>query len=361
MSDASTDTASGARTEPTSTAPSVKESAPAPPTGPVKTPFLAPYDGIKPPAPAKLTSEQETKYDNVLKTVSSWKEIPDTLEKNSKLSPITDDERMFLTRECLLRYLRATKWNAAEASKRLMNTLTWRRDYGVDKHTADYISPENETGKQVIAGYDNDARPCLYLNPAKQNTKKSDRQIQHLVFMLERVIDMMVPGQDTTALLINFKESTSGSNPSVGQGRQTLHILQTHYPERLGRAFVINIPWPVWTFFKLISPFIDPLTREKLKFNEGIRQYVPPAQLLTTHGGDAQFEYDHSIYWPTLNKIAAERRAAYRERWVKAGRRVGEHETYLRGGDEPCLVEIEKAKVAPAPPAAEPLTNIVSA
>lgn len=84
------------------------------------------------------------------------------------------------------------------------------------------------------------ARPCLYLNPAKQNTKKSDKQIQHLVFMLERVIDLMVPGQETLSLLVNFKESGSGSNPSVGQGRQTLNILQTHYPERLGRALVIN-------------------------------------------------------------------------------------------------------------------------
>lgn len=147
---------------------------------------------------------------------------------------------MWLTRECLLRYLRATKWNAAEAPKRLLGTLIWRREYGLAKHTASYISPENETGKQVILGYDIAARPCLYLNPAKQNTKKSERQIQHLVFMLERVIDLMIPGQETLSLLVNFKESSSGSNPSVGQGRQTLNILQTHYPERLGRALVIN-------------------------------------------------------------------------------------------------------------------------
>lgn len=58
--------------------------------------------------------------------------------------------------------------------------------------------------------------------------------------MLERVIDLMVPGQETLSLLVNFKESSAGNNPSVGQGRQVLSILQTHYPERLGRALVIN-------------------------------------------------------------------------------------------------------------------------
>lgn len=143
---------------------------------------------------------------------------------------------MWLTRECLLRYLRATKWNTADAATRLLGTLTWRREYGVEKLDAEYISPENATGKQVIMGYDNVARPCLYLIPANQNTKESERQVQHLVFMLERTIDLMPPGQETLALLVN----STGSTVNIGQGRAVLNILQTHYPERLGRALVIK-------------------------------------------------------------------------------------------------------------------------
>lgn len=211
-----------------------------PASAPIRTPFIEPLETSKPaPAPV-LTPDQQAKYNSLLHTVSAWTEVPTTSAANSPKAPVTDDERMWLTRECLLRYLRATKWNAAEAPKRLLGTLTWRREYGLASHTASYISPENETGKQVILGYDIAARPCLYLNPGKQNTKKSDRQIQHLVFMIERVIDLMVPGQETLSLLVNFKESSNGSNPSVGQGRQTLSILQMHYPERLGRALVIN-------------------------------------------------------------------------------------------------------------------------
>lgn len=92
------------------------------------------------------------------------------------------------------------------------------------------------------------------------------------------------------------------------------------------------VPWAVSGFFKIITPFIDPLTREKVKFNEDLRKHVPPEQLWTTMGGDVQFEYDHSIYWPAMNKLAAERREAYRERWIRAGKRVGESEEYLKGG-----------------------------
>jgi hypothetical protein len=208
--------------------------------GLIKKPFPKALDSAKPTPPAELTGDQKSKYDALLKIASEWKEVPTLSAKNAPSAPITDGERMFLTRECLLRYLRATKWNMLEASKRLLATLTWRREYGVEEHTADYISIENETGKQVLLGYDNNGRPCLYLNPSKQNTEHSPRQIEHLVFMLERTIDLMGPGQETLSLLVNFKETRSGQNATIGQGRQTLYILQNHYPERLGRALVIN-------------------------------------------------------------------------------------------------------------------------
>jgi len=207
--------------------------------GPLKTPIVDPIDSAKPTAAPELTADQQNKYESLLETVKSWKEIPST---KGKEGPITENEIMWLTRECLLRYLRATKWSTADAAKRLLGTLTWRREYGVEDFTGDHISPENETGKQIILGFDIEARPCHYLNPGRQNTEPSPRQVQHLVFMVERVIDLMVPGQETLALLINFKSSKSRSNtaPGIGQGREVLNILQTHYPERLGRALIIN-------------------------------------------------------------------------------------------------------------------------
>ena len=93
----------------------------------------------------------------------------------------------------------------------------------------------------------------------------------------------------------------------------------------------------IWGFFKLITPFIDPLTREKLKFNEDMARHVPPSQLLKQNGGEVEFEYDHSIYWPALIKLAKSRRVASRARWEEAGKQVGESEDYLRGGSQPSL------------------------
>lgn len=308
----------------------------------VNTPLAKPLEDAKPLARPPPTADQLKKYETLLASVSNWTEIPDSSAKGAKKSPIREYERMFLTRECLFRYLRATTWKVDQAETRLLNTLIWRREYGTDSFTADYISIENETGKQVVLGWDIHGRPVCYLRPSKQNTEKSDRQIEHLVYMLERTIDLMPPGQETLALLINFAETKSGQGATVAQGRQTLNILQNHYPERLGRALVGNVPWVIWGFFKMITPFIDPVTKEKIKFNEDFSKYVPRDQLMKDANGNVNFQYDHAAYWPALNKLSEMKRNAYRERWAAAGKRIGEYELYLRGGDQKPVVEVEK-------------------
>lgn len=92
------------------------------------------------------------------------------------------------------------------------------------------------------------------------------------------------------------------------------------------------VPFMVWGFFKLITPFIDPITREKIKYNEDMSQYVPKDQLWKEFGGDADFEYDHATYWPALTKQCEERRAERKEKWELGGKHIGEFEDYLAGG-----------------------------
>lgn len=298
------------------------------------------------PQPVKLTQEQQEKYNTILKHFQDPTLLVYTTEKDpSAKTPISEIERSWLTKECFLRYLRATKWVVSDCIKRIEGSLAWRREFGItgenDVLTPDLLSEENESGKEVILGYENDARPILYLKPGRQNTKTSFRQVQHLVYMLERVIDYMPPGQDSLALLIDFKqyddfEGTQQSSkiPPIGVGRQVLHILQTHYPERLGKSLLTNIPWLGWTFLKLIHPFIDPLTREKLVFDEPFPNYVPMDQLDKTYGGHVDFTYNHQVYWPKMCEIAEAKRDHYQQRFQKFGAIVGLSERDLRGDDE---------------------------
>ncbi|KAL7922498.1 CRAL-TRIO domain-containing protein [Trichoderma austrokoningii] len=303
---------------------------------PRKTPIAAPTPEAKPLPRPDLTPEQQTKYEALLEKAKAFDEIKCDKEKD-KSGPLTNREFAWLTRDCLLRYLRATKWSVDDAAKRLLATLAWRREYGIDDFSPEHISPEQETGKQIILGFDRQGRPCQYLNPGRQNTDSSPRQIQHLFYMVERVVDMMPPGVEMLSLMINFKPSKQRQNTSVpvSTAREVLHILQNHYPERLGKALIINVPWLVNGFFKIITPFIDPVTREKLKFNEDMKQYVPAEQLWSSDwNGDLDFEYDHETYWPALNDMCEQKRQQKLVRWAAAGKAVGESEEYLSGGTD---------------------------
>lgn len=74
----------------------------------------------------------------------------------------------------------------------------------------------------------------------------------------------MPPGQESLVIIVDYKSTTLRTNPSIGIARKVLTILQQHYVETLGRAIVVNLPMLLNFFYKGISPFLDPVTRDKV-------------------------------------------------------------------------------------------------
>ena len=85
---------------------------------------------------------------------------------------------------------------------------------------------------------------------------------------------------------------------------------------------------------KIIHPFIDPLTREKLVFDQPFINYVPKEQLDKDFEGLVNFEYDHKKYWDVMMKISQDKKHQYFERFEKFGGIVGLSEVDLRGNNE---------------------------
>lgn len=77
-----------------------------------------------------------------------------------------------------------------------------------------------------------------------------------------------------------------------------LNIFQSHYPERLGYALILNVPFLLNAFFKLVSPFIDPATRAKMIFNpQAVKDGYFAADAITKPwGGEKEFVWDHDAY-----------------------------------------------------------------
>lgn len=98
----------------------------------------------------------------------------------------------------------------------------------------------------------------------------------------ERAKDLMPSGQESLVIIVDYKSTTLRTNPSISVARkvgilsvdeciadqksiQVLTILQQHYVETLGRALVVNLPVLLSFFYKGISPFLDPITRDKVR------------------------------------------------------------------------------------------------
>ena len=122
----------------------------------------------------------------------------------------------------------------------------------------------------------------------------------------------------------------------------------------------MNVPFLINAFFKLITPFIDPLTRPKLRFNpdclaEGL---FAPEQLLSEWKGSANFVYEHDTYWGPLVRLCAERRERLWEQWRAHGAKIG-----VREWDVKCALELEgqAAKVGVEPTGGKVYEGVASA
>jgi hypothetical protein len=89
---------------------------------------------------------------------------------------------------------------------------------------------------------------------------------------LERTIDLLPPTDpavDMLCLCIDFgagEKGAKGQPTTLGQAKTVLTILQTYYCERLGKAVCANVPSVFFAFYRLVSPFVDPITKEKVRF-----------------------------------------------------------------------------------------------
>jgi hypothetical protein len=170
---------------------------------------------------------------------------------------------------CVSRYLLARNMDVDKAAAMLRATIEWRIKFGTDDiaKRMELIRTEGRTGKSFVAPFtDREGRPVLVLRPKMENTRSYEGNIVHLVYVLERISKLCRPAASKLFLFIDFKGYSMMNAPPMKTSIETLHILQNHYPERLGLAVLLDAPWLFSGAFKAMQPFIDPVTRAKISF-----------------------------------------------------------------------------------------------
>ncbi|RKP10641.1 CRAL-TRIO domain-containing protein [Thamnocephalis sphaerospora] len=319
------------------------------------------------PAPQnnEMTTEQQLRLDRVRQKLPSLIAPPG--------SPLHEEDVIFCTDCCLARYLRASQWDTDVATERLAKTLVWRHEHRPHLLSPAYVESEAVTGKIIVDGFDLKGGPVIYITPRLENTKSSQRQIDHMIFFLERAVAVMPPGVEKLTLIVDFAGSSVFNSPAPWVAKSVVSILDQHYPERLNAAVLVGTPWYFNQLYKLVSPLIDPITKQKIHVVDlgrrkrrtntssgpsgsgeggqtsskgrrhvsmpGLRRLtdmhgdedehdndaddamgmeiessiwglVPPELLHTSVGGRRPFKHNHSVYWPRLLEQTVHYRSA---------------------------------------------------
>ncbi|XP_044511080.1 phosphatidylinositol transfer protein 3 [Mangifera indica] len=236
----------------------------------------------------------------------------DTLHRESKvkefkvaIGPLSGRSLQYCTDACFMRYLEARNWNVDKAKKMLEDSLKWRSTYKPEEIRWGEVAVEGETGKLFRASFhDRHGRSVLILRPGLQNTASIDNQMRHLVYLIENAILNLPEGQEQMSWLIDFTGWSLSNSVPVKTARETIHILQSHYPERLALAFLYNPPRIFEAFWKVVKYFLDPKTFQKVKFvypknKESVdlmSSYFDEENLPTDFGGKATLNYDHEEF-----------------------------------------------------------------
>eukprot|EP01122_Echinamoeba_exundans_P006138 TRINITY_DN1671_c0_g1_i2.p1 TRINITY_DN1671_c0_g1~~TRINITY_DN1671_c0_g1_i2.p1 ORF type:complete len:301 (-),score=39.25 TRINITY_DN1671_c0_g1_i2:150-1052(-) len=198
---------------------------------------------------------------------------------------------------CLLRYLRARNFNIEKSEKMLAESLKWRSEFGPHKINPDDVKEVLKLGTLYQNGKDKEGRPLLFIKPGTYNPHSVETKVRTMIYTLEQAIARMdrSKGVEKMVWFMDFTDYASRARSPDGRkvAQTCLGLLQDHYPERLGLAFIVNPPWWVSLLFTILSPFMDAVTKAKIHFISGdpaklhaqLCDFVEDDQLERCYGG----------------------------------------------------------------------------
>ena len=253
--------------------------------------------------PSSLGDEQKAKISELRARVNA------DVEKSPAL-------QAWLTDITILRYLRARSWDLNRAEEMLRATLVWRESVKPEEIRWEAIEGEAKTGKLFnMELQDREGRHVLVMRPANENTSSHEGQIKNLIYMMETTCFQADEDESVQiTILQDFVGYSLRNAPPMKTTRETLGILQNHYPERLKVSLMHAAPSMFSMLWRGISPFIDPVTYKKIVFldkgakgQEAMGKHFDMDRLESAFGGKGPAAFSLEEFAARMRKIDARR------------------------------------------------------
>uniref|UniRef100_A0A7S0VQ13 CRAL-TRIO domain-containing protein n=1 Tax=Polytomella parva TaxID=51329 RepID=A0A7S0VQ13_9CHLO len=170
------------------------------------------------------------------------------------------------------RWLKARNWNVDHAARDLTNHSAWRK-----------------------TGYDFQGHPIMLVIIRKHIPSESQSK-RYIVYTMDTAFELgtRIPNWDGKLAGIFDLRGLTMANFDLETIKAVFDLLQNHYPERLDRLYIYGAPFIFHGMWRLIQPFVDPITRAKIRF-VGVKELqvmtkdFPPKALPPEYGGSGMW------------------------------------------------------------------------
>ncbi|KAJ6494614.1 CRAL-TRIO domain-containing protein [Mycena polygramma] len=210
----------------------------------------------------------------------------------------------------LLRFLRARKFDVPKAKDMFVANEKWRKEFGVDEIVKNFEFPERTTVDKYYPQYyhkhDKDGRPVyierlgqLDINALYAATSQ-ERLLKHFVLEYEKFLSERLPAcaaaaghpVETSCTIMDLQNVSLTQFYRVKDYvMQASAITQDHYPECMGKFYIINAPWGFSTVWSFIKPWLDEVTVAKIDiigsgYKDKLRAQIDVNDLPKEFGGN---------------------------------------------------------------------------
>lgn len=201
----------------------------------------------------------------------------------------------------LLRFLRARKWDLNAAFQMLIDTLEWRKTYGVrELIQAGEAGIKKEllaSGKSFFWNVDRNGRLVTVITGRlhDKSAQTLEETCKFTVYQMELGRRLLQAPAETVTVVFDMADAPMASF-DLGSIQFMVQCFQNFYPESLGKCLIVNPPWIFSGFFRMVKPLLDPVVAAKIEMvygGEDMYPFIPAENLLERFGGKNKYEYKY--------------------------------------------------------------------
>lgn len=227
--------------------------------------------GVAAITPPKLaTSRWSTRVRSALQadTIRDKSELKQTVEKLKELVDLAGGNSKVADDRELLRFLRAKSLDIEATAKAFADHQKWKAEFVPKGYfTEAEVQAELDSNKAYFIKEDKKGRPALLTFGRNHVYNKNDFEEfkRAIVYFFETLIREAPPDAEQFICILDLK-GLGIKNLDSKSFIAAAEILQTHYPQRVEKVFMINVPIIFNGLWKVVKPFLEEDIRNRVMF-----------------------------------------------------------------------------------------------